>query len=119
MRPGFKERVSHPSASPLAVIDTSSSDRPDLGGVGKESENDDNELPESLIKLFQFANFTSDKDSVGGICHLLDDSVISRIGVDAVRQWHIDQGSRDHWMQQAERSLSIAAQESDDDGGGE
>lgn len=100
-RTGFKERISHPSAQPLAHIDTSAPD------IDNDEVNEDG-LPESLIRLYQFA------ETNGDISHLLEDSVISRIGVDAVRQWQSDEGSREQWMQQAQRSLAVAAQESSD-----
>jgi chaperonin GroES len=123
VRPGFKTRISHPSAQPQASIDTSSSHRPDLGGdinalTGVKTDNDDDvesqsETPEHLIRLFKFAK------TQGDISDLIDESVVNRIGIDAVRQWEIDKSSRDHWLEQAQRSLAIAAQENDSEDDGE
>ena len=111
MRSGFKVRVAHPFAQPHAFINTSEpgadAESPQDRGDDEEEENEDS-IPESLTRLYEFAK------TQGDISHLIDEGVLNRIGVDAVRQWHIDEGSRGKWLEQANRSLSIAAQESDE-----
>ncbi len=110
-----KVRRSHPSASPLASITTSTDDsrRTDSSIVDGDEEETKDDLPESLIKLFRFASTN------GNICHLLDEGVVARIGVDAVRQWEIDDSSRESWLNQANRALSIACQEDEEGSDGE
>ncbi len=50
-------------------------------------------------------------DAGGDISHLLTDAELTELGVKAVREWRIDAGSRQKWLDNAERSLNIAAQE--------
>jgi chaperonin GroES len=47
----------------------------------------------------------------GDICDLLDEAEIARIGLDAVREWEMDDGTRSDWKEITERSLADAAQE--------
>lgn len=64
-----------------------------------------NDEPSSLDRLTEFAQ-------VGGdISHLLSDDELTELGVKAVREWRIDAGSRAKWLEQAEHSLDVAAQE--------
>ena len=100
----IKIRQTHPQASPLASITTSSD---------TSREDDDASSRSTLRKLHEFAI------AKGDISDLLDDSVVDKIGIDAVRQWRIDESSRTSWMETAERSLNIAAQESEEGGDGE
>lgn len=100
-RAGFKTIQTHPAPEPRAYIDTSTDTPTD--------SREDNEA--SLIKLHQWAS------AGGDISDLLDPSVVDRLGIDAVRQWNLDQGSRKYWVDQAERSLAQAAQEGDDEEG--
>ena len=90
---------------PQAHIDTKDQDRRAQavefsGGNAFEAQE-----PESLEKLRGFA------EAKGDISDLLDAGEVERLGVEAVRQWNMDNGTRAEWMQMAERSLSIAAQE--------
>ena len=77
------------------------------GADGIVPANDDPEV--SLARLHEFL-------AVGGdISDLLEPGVLTRLGTDAVREWRMDDGSRSDWKEQAERSLRIAAQETDED----
>jgi len=87
-----------PTPEPQATIDTSTQG---LTPPGNETGAE----PESLQRLRGFT------DANGDISHLLDPAVLGRIGVEAVRQWEIDDASRMSWKNLAERSLAIAAQE--------
>ena len=51
----------------------------------------------------------------GNLCDILDDGDVSRIGHDAVREWKIDDASRETWRVDAEDGLKQAAQEHDPD----
>ena len=48
---------------------------------------------------------------------MLEDGQVAKLGVDAVRQWNIDKGTRQDWLNQAEQALAIAAQENDNEEG--
>ena len=109
MRSGFKTRVAHPSAEPSAFINTSASG--DKEFADDKEENDEEGGKNSLARLYEFAK------KQGNISDLLDPGVVARIGVEAVRQWNIDEGSRQKWLDNANRSLAIAAQESDEGDG--
>lgn len=68
--------------------------------------NDQAEHSTDVLRRFAAAN--------GDISSLLDASVVTELGVKAVREWRIDQGSRETWLDNAERYLAIAAQEHED-----
>lgn len=80
-----------PSPEPQAFINTS--DQPA------------NDAPSSLDRLTEFAQTNGD------ISHLLDDATLTELGVKAVREWRLDAGSRQDWLNNAERFLDIAAQQ--------
>lgn len=101
MRSSIKTVQRVPVPEPRAHIDTSALPATDV-------ETDD-EIPPSLITLYQFA------EAGGDISHLLDEDQITSIGTRAVREWRLDSGSRKKWLEQAKRSLAIAAQETDGD----
>lgn len=94
----FATHQAVPSPEPMAYIDTSA---PDLNA----HEND----PTSLVLLNAFAT------QGGDISDLLGDGVVERLGVDAIREWRIDQGTRAAWLENADKYLAIAAQDRDDD----
>lgn len=79
-------------------------------------EPSDTSVPsESLTRLLEFAT------TGGDISHLLDEAIVSRIGLDAVREWDIDTGSISDWTEITEKGLANAAQENgrtDDNGTG-
>ena len=81
-----------PSPEPHAFINTS--DEPANDGA-----------PSPLDRLTEFAQANGD------ISDLLTDAELTEIGVKAVREWRIDAGSRQDWLQDAEKFLDIAAQE--------
>jgi len=83
-----------------------------MGGDNPDPEDDapTDEPPESLVLLHSFAS------QGGDISDLLAPGQTEKLGTDAVRQWQVDSGSRAKWLEVAERSLAIAAQETDDDG---
>ena len=87
-----------PSPEPQAFINTSD-----------EPANDEAWLLQADHRLTQFAQ------AGGDISDLLDDATLVELGVKAVREWRIDAGSRQDWLNRAERSLAIAAQEREDD----
>lgn len=90
--PRIVQRV--PSPEPEAFISTSDS---------AAAPTDDPQS--SLDRLTQFAQASGD------ISHLLTDAELTELGVKAVREWRIDAGSRQDWLERAQRSLDIAAQE--------
>ena len=91
----------HPSAQPRAHIDTQAPP-PNEDTIGTEM---------ALARLTEWAQ-------VGGdISDLLEDGQVAKLGVDAVRQWNIDKGTRQDWLNQAEQALAIAAQENDNEEG--
>jgi chaperonin GroES len=59
----------------------------------------------SLDRLIDFAQ------ADGDISHLLTTAKLTELGVKVVREWRIDAGSRQDWLERAQRSLDIAAQE--------
>jgi len=65
--------------------------------------------PDALAKITEFANANGD------ICHLLTDGQIEDLGLRAVREWRIDDGSRQDWKERAEHALDVAAQETEED----
>jgi len=78
--------------------------------TGNRREDDTDDGLSSLIKLHQWAS------TGGDISDQLPLATVERLGIDAVREWEIDNGSRQAWVDNAEESLSIAAQETDDEG---
>lgn len=105
MRDGMKTVQAVPVPEPQAHLVTG------MGAQRDNAANDEDtpEIPGSLIKLYQWA------EAGGDISDLLDPGVAEQVGIDAVRQWEIDNGSRASWMENAEESLRIAAQETDGD----
>lgn len=109
-----------PAPEPRATIDTNSQSRRDQAAqYGGASLDDDPNEPEnalgfdtpiSLMRLMMFAQTGSD------ISDLLEPGQVATLGADAIRQWEVDKGTRARWLEVAERSLAIAAQETDDDG---
>lgn len=65
--------------------------------------------PTSLILLQTWAQ------QGGDISDMLPDGELSRLGSQAIREWHLDSASRKDWVEKAERYLDLAAQEDDDD----
>jgi len=98
-RAGFTTVQRVPVPEPMAHIDTSDQGAP---------EQDDEHLG-SLIKLHQYAAENGD------ISEMLDDGVLTRLGVDAVREFNMDAGTRQDWLEHAKKYLDLAAQESDTD----
>ena len=47
----------------------------------------------------------------GDISDLLTPAQLDELGIKAMREWRLDEGSRESWKEKAERSLDIAAQE--------
>lgn len=86
-----------PAPEPMAHIDTADN------GVPAEAREG------SLELLHAYAT------QGGDISGLLDGGTLTRIGVDAVRQWREDQGTRTDWLQSAKKNLDLAAQESGDE----
>lgn len=86
-----------PAPSPQAHINTSDQGAPD------------NQSHTSLDTLTMFAS------AGGDISDLLTETQLTEIGVKAVREWEIDEGSRAEWKRKAQRNLDIAAQEREDD----
>lgn len=112
-RTAMKTVQSVPSPEPQASIDTNAQSRRAQAESYSEGEplvEEDGGIPHSLVKLFMFA------EAGGDICDLLDPGVVSSLGPEVVRQWRMDDGSRDAWRELAEKSLRIAAQEGDDEG---
>jgi chaperonin GroES len=90
------------------------SDEPDVadGMAPEEPEGEAQEaaaFPDNLAFLYRLAT------KGGDISDLLDAAVVDRIGNAAVREWQIDQGSRQGWVDVAERGLLLATQERDED----
>lgn len=90
-----------PVPEPNAFISTTTDDRRVEEGEGDSV---------SLTKLRAWA------EAGGNICDMLEQGQVEEIGIRAVREWEIDNGSRRTWLENAEQSLSIAAQETDDEG---
>ena len=110
-RAGFKTYSAVPAPEPTgAVINTSA---PAVANDPAIAQDDGSEYPASLRLLYSFA------EAGGDISHLLDPGEVGAIGIRAVREWEIDDGTRTRWKRTAERSLELAAQESDEDGDGE
>src|SRR6185503_13819216 len=95
-------------AEPMAHIDTR--DQPSMRDQsnGYDAADDDAAVV-SLMNLNEWAS------AGGDISHLLEPGQVTRLGVDAVRQWRLDEGSRADWKEDAERYLNLAAQMADDD----
>lgn len=103
-----------PSPDPQATIDTTAQSRRsqaegyanDQGMIPDAPEQD---IPEALINLMLFA------ERNGDISDMLPLSVVEKLGTDAVRLWRRDDGTRTDWKEVAERALSIASQDDEDD----
>lgn len=54
-------------------------------------------------------------DTRGDITHLLPAGVGRRIANDAIREWRLDQSTRDDWLEVTERALMLACQERDNE----
>lgn len=120
---GIKTIQTDTFTDPLASIDTRHQSRRaqaeqfsgDPGSQSVEdmdaqpSDGDGPNITPELIRLYQFI------EAKGDICHLLPEGEVLSIGIDAVRQWRSDDGSRSAWKQQAERALDIACQETEGD----
>lgn len=87
-----------PSPQPQAHIDTSDQGEPQAEQPGS-----------SLDRLHMFAT------AGGDISDLLTADQLTDIGVKAVREWEIDEGSRANWVRKAKRSLDVAAQEREEE----
>lgn len=86
-----------PSPDPTgAYINTATQGDPDAPETGS---------PSSLDRLQMFASANGD------ISDLLAPSELTELGIKAVREWRLDEGSRQSWKEKASRSLDIAAQE--------
>lgn len=99
-RSGFKTVQRVPVPEPMAHIDTAGQGAPDT---------DEHDHIGALITLRQFA------EKGGDISDLLDNGTITRLGVEAVRQFNMDSGTRSDWLEHATKYLDLAAQESGDD----
>lgn len=64
---------------------------------------------ESLAKLREWAEMGGD------ISDQLEAGIVTRMGNDAVRDWELDNGSRQNWLNNANNALAIACQENEDD----
>lgn len=102
-----------PTPEPQAFIDTNNQSRRAQAQDGLHAPADeiDDASVSSLIKLHGWA------ETGGDISDQLDAGVVESLGIDAVREWGIDNGSRTDWLKNAEDSLAIAAQETDEDDG--
>lgn len=99
-RASFKTVQRVPVAEPRAHIDTADQGRPDT---------DEPDHIYTLGRLKQFA------EQGGDISDLLEPGTLTRLGVDSVRQWRMDAGTRSDWLEHADKYLNQAAQETDDD----
>lgn len=94
-----------PVPEPQAHITTS---------AGPDVSNDMDDMDEAvgmlpLLRLHEFAS------AGGDISSLLDEGELTDLGARAVREWNIDAGSRQDWLERAEHYLDLAAQETDDE----
>lgn len=124
---GLKVRQIYPQDAPQASIGPGIPDQQALvrrfqkaggldavidGGLSQESqegaESETGGFPEHLAFLYRLAS------DGGDLSHLLSSAVVDGIGLRAVREWEIDQGSRQRWMEAAERGLMLATQERDE-----
>jgi hypothetical protein len=101
--PRMKTVQQVPAPEPHAFLDTAAPTPLDVS--------DPAALLPALVKLHEWAS------KGGDISDSLDPGVVVRMGTDAVRQWDLDNGSRQTWMNLAEASLAMAAQETDDEEG--
>lgn len=102
-RSGMTTVQAVPVPEPQAHIDTSTQGAPANDGP------DDEDHSASLELLHSFAQ------AKGDISDLLEPGQVTALGVKAVREWDMDQGTRKKWLQTAEKSLNLAAQESEDE----
>ena len=105
-----------PTPMPRASISTTTGEHPDDMALGVDATPDDEPgedgpVPKSLIRLYQWAT------ARGDISDLLSDGEVERLGADAIRQWESDSGTRSRWVEDAERFLSLAAQEGSNEDG--
>lgn len=68
-------------------------------------------LPDELDFLHRLATYN------GNLIDILGAGTADRLGSEAERMWRLDQGTRDAWMQIAERGFALATQETDDEEG--
>jgi hypothetical protein len=123
----FRERQVVNAPTPRARIDTRDQSReeqaqyyqagggapkPRKGSAFEDAERPEPErfkaTPESLKRLEMFAT------TRGNIMHLLTPGQCGRIAVDAIREWRLDQTSRQSWLDLAEDGLRLACQEAED-----
>jgi hypothetical protein len=89
-----------PVPEPRAFIDTADQGAPEDTGIDHEAH---------LLRAMAYA------EQGGDISDMLEAGELTRLGTDAVRQWHMDSGSREDWLENAKAYLDLAAQESDDE----
>lgn len=108
-RSGMKTVQAVPVPEPQAHIDTSMQGAPANDSLADGDDQDRATAEARLIMLHRFA------EAKGDISDILDSGQVTNLGVKAVREWSMDQGTRQHWLEVAEKSLNLAAQESEDD----
>ena len=118
---GMPTRQIRPLPEPQAKIDTnnpqeySDAQNPDV--VSTTMQDVEMELQQERAINFQASIqlLTSFVQAKGNICDLLSEAEVGSIGAAAVREWRSDAGSISSWKEIAERGLSLAAQDRDDD----
>lgn len=112
VRSNFNTVQRVPSPEPMAHIDTSSQGAPDeaLDGMGDDLIADEGPDHEAhLMKAMTFA------EAGGDISDMLEAGKLTSLGTSAVREWRMDCGSREDWLERAKKYLDLAAQESADE----
>lgn len=107
---GIRTIQTHPATEPRGHLVSGQNRRAMVSEFeGDDDDHDEDASSNSIARIMEFAS------AEGDISDLLDEGRVAQIGVRAIDEWHIDQGSREHWLEVTERGLSLAAQESDDD----
>jgi chaperonin GroES len=81
---------------------------------GDEMESGEPDYSESVTRLFELADRSGED-----ICDLLTEGQVSQAGINAKREYDLDEGSRSKWTTVAKKGLELAAQDDDDEQGDE
>lgn len=113
----MRERQIVNVAQPRAMIDTRNQSRRDqaryfMAGSPKEREEPKEEAPEPREPRTGFAAMLATHQ--GDISDLLDPGEADRIGLDAEREWRMDQATTEAWRRVTKEGLDLAAQEHDE-----